>query len=87
MTGRVEVLALLAELLHAELLEGLVDLGGDGLEGVVHLAVLADAVDVVERGQQRGEHVDDAVLAEALLLLLRTVAVVDELRTLALQRL
>ena len=63
----------------------LVNLGGDGLERVVHLAVFANAVDIVEGGQQRGQHVDDAVLAEALLLLLRAIAVVDELRTFALQ--
>ena len=85
MLGGVEVLALFAELLDAELLESLVDLGGNGLERVVHLAVFANAVDVVEGGQQRGQHVDDAVLAEALLLLLRAIAVVDELRTFALQ--
>ena len=63
MLGGVEVLALFAELLDAELLEGLVNLGGDGLERVVHLAVFANAVDIVEGGQQRGQHVDDAVLA------------------------
>lgn len=85
MLGGVEVLALFAELLDTELLEGLVNLGGDGLERVVHLAVFANAVDIVEGGQQRGQHVDDAVLAEALLLLLRAIAVVDELRTFALQ--
>ena len=85
MFGGVEVLALFAELLDAELLEGFVDLGGNGLERVVHLAVFANAVDIVEGGQQRGQHVDDAVLAEALLLLLRAIAVVDELRTFALQ--
>ena len=50
MLGGVEVLALFAELLDTELLEGLVNLGGDGLERVVHLAVFANAVDIVEGG-------------------------------------
>lgn len=47
--------------------------------------MFANAVDIVKGGQQRGQHVDDAVLAEALLLLLCAIAVVDELRTFALQ--
>ena len=65
----------------------LVDLVGDGLERIVHFAVFANAVDVVEGRQQGGQHVDDAVLTEAFLLLLRAVAEVDELRAFALQRL
>lgn len=62
MLRRVEILALFAELLNAELLERLVDLVGDGLERIVHFAVFANAVDVVEGRQQGGQHVDDAVL-------------------------
>ena len=49
--------------------------------------MFANAVDVVEGRQQGGQHVDDAVLTEAFLLLLRAVAEVDELRAFALQRL
>ena len=48
--------------------------------------MFADAIDVVERRQQRGQHVDDAMLAETLLLALRTIAVVDELGAFTLQR-
>ena len=49
--------------------------------------MLADAVDVVKSRQQRSKYVDDAVLTEAILLLLRTIAEVDEFRTLTLESL
>ena len=85
MLGRVEILAFFAELLDAELFERLVDFGGNGFEGFVHFAVFANAIDVIKCRQQCGQHVDDAVLAEAFLLLLRTIAEVDEFRTFALK--
>lgn len=70
MLGRVEILAFFAELLDAELFERLVDFGGNGFEGFVHFAVFANAIDVIKCRQQCGQHVDDAVLTEAFLLLL-----------------
>ena len=85
MLGRVEILAFFAELLDAELFERLVDFGGNGFEGFVHFAVFANAIDVIKCWQQCGQHVDDAVLAETFLLLLRTIAEVDEFRTFALE--
>ena len=83
--GGVEVLALFRNFSTPNFSKALSILVATAFERVVHLAVFANAVDIVEGGQQRGQHVDDAVLAEALLLLLRAIAVVDELRTFALQ--
>lgn len=62
MLGRVEILTFFTELLDAELLERLVDFGGNGLEGLVHFAVFANAIDVIKCRQQRGQHIDNAVL-------------------------
>ena len=86
MLGRVEILTFFAELLDTELLERLVNFGGNGLEGLVHFAVFANAIDVIKCRQQRGQHIDNAVLAEAFLFLLRTIAEVDEFCTFALER-
>ena len=47
--------------------------------------MFANAIDVIKCWQQCGQHVDDAVLAETFLLLLRTIAEVDEFRTFALE--
>ena len=49
--------------------------------------MLANAVDVVEPGEHCGEHIDDALLTGTIHVLLRAVAVVDELRALTLKRL
>ena len=70
MPGRVEILTFFAELLDAELFERLVDFGGNGFEGLVHFAVFTNAINVIKCRQQRGQHVDDAMLAEAFLFLL-----------------
>ena len=48
--------------------------------------MFTNAVDVVQCGQQRGEHVNNAVLAALFAFLVHAIAVVDELRTFALQR-
>ena len=77
--GRIEILPGGPVFLHAEFLEGLVDLGGDRGEGVIQLAVGADPVDVIQGGEQGGQDVDDAVLTEAVLLFLGPVAEVDEI--------
>lgn len=58
-----------------------VDLRGHGFEGVVHLAVFANAVDVVERGEQGRQHIDDAVLTEAILFLLARLRLMNSARS------
>ena len=49
-------------------------------EGIIHLTVGAYTVYIIQRRQQRCQHINDAVLAVPVLLFLGPVAKVDELR-------
>ncbi len=63
---RVERLARLAEPLQTELADRRLECVGNRLEATLELAVLAGAADVVEHGQQVGEHVGQGQLPHRL---------------------
>jgi len=83
--GRVERLAHLAELLQAELRDGLLERLADRLETTLELAVVARPADVVQNRQQLGQRVGNGQLADDHPIPLNSLAVVGVLGLDALQ--